>query len=454
MGKLINPALKDIWNSTQVIRITRGLNLGIFQYTYHVFLYDHFGGDVKALKSIIFLMILSALLMLIAEVPTGALADHIGRKKTLVLSLAIGTVSYFFRTWVYFANSFSFSFILALLAVVFYSLSFSLFKGSFTAWIVDAVRERNVPEGHGPILARSYGSLMLAKIIGGILGLSLYLSGYVYYAFGLGALSYLLCAIYCGGTMQESKSMEFHKGDFILKESLAKMKKIIADGVGISLKTPPIAYMILMNAAFMMLIQVVNYLWPVAMKSNFGIGKMSPYWFIVVFTSMGMALLGTKLLEKINHRHVDGKIRKLPDSTLWNWLAGACIIMAIPIIVLGINAGTNSMDLNLFIVAMAAFSIGYGFVIPAYEILINYFIPSNHAKERATIMSLSEMLLELCFVVLLFPSSGPSGKQTAVGWILPAGILIVLTVVVHFLMRRYQRRAGELATGGNLVPET
>lgn len=447
----LDPAIKDVWNSTFVIRLTKGLSLGIFQYTYYVFLYDHFGGNEKALNSIVFLIILTSVMILLTEVPTGALGDHIGRKKTVVLSFVFLTVSNFLRTWIFFISSFSYSFTLAFLSVVFYAMSYTLFNGCFTAWLVDTIRERNIQEGHGRILAKSYGGMMLAKIGGGVISISLYLTGYVYYAFGIGCIASLLCTVYCGISMKECSSLQFHNGKFVLKESFTKMKEIITNGFKISIRTPQIACMALMYSGFMLVITVVNYLWPVAMKSNFGIGKMSPYWFVLVFTSMTAAFIGAKLLEKINHYCVDGEPKKLPDHILWNWFAVVCLVMSLPIIILGVCTSRGIINLPLFITVLAIFNIGYGFLMPAYEILINYYIPANNSKERATIMSFAGMLLEVVSIVLIFPSSGPNGKETAVGWILPASLLVVLTVVVSFLMRRYNAKNNVLEPSAVLV---
>lgn len=444
-----NPALREIWSITRLVKSTYGFNLGLMQFTYQVFLYDHFGSNQKALSWTVSLLILLSIFILLAEVPTGALGDYLGRKKTIVLCFVVATVAYFFRTWIYFVPSPFYSLILAVFATIFYALSYTLFSGCFTAWIVDSVRGCQGNNDYGPILARAASHMMLAKILGAAIGLSLYLMGYVYYAFSLGTLIAMHCAIYCSIKMKETKAMQFHSGKLFLEDSIHKMKKIMVDGFKITLKTPPLMFMMFMTASFMMLINVVNALWPIAMKANFGVTKMSPYWFIIVFTGMLSAYLGTKILEWLQHKQTKKSGKSI--KALWSWFLVVCLLMAITVYSLGFSSLKGAMTLTVFIMAFAVFNLCYGFLLPADDTLMNHFIKTEHSQERATIMSWSSMLIELLMIIFLFPSSGPSGKETAVGWMLPSGILIVLTIAIYFLMRRYQRKVSELPDGTELM---
>ena len=444
--------LKDLLLTTRIIRGAQGLSLGVFQYTYYVFLYDHFGASAGSLRKLVFLFIFGDILILLLEVPTGALGDFIGRKKTIVLSLLFGTITFFCRTWICFVPSVEYSFLLAMISTTLYALCYTLFSGTFVAWLVDTIRIRGVQEGHGVLLAKSYNSMIIAKAVGATLGIALYLHGYVVHAFALVCLAYLLCTLYCGIAMKETELMNFHKGWPSWRESWEKMRQIIFTAIKVSTKTPPIAYLIFMYASFMFLIHIILFLWPIAMKTNFGIVNMSPIWFLIIFLSFVASFSGSKGLEKINKFYFKKYQSRLPNVILWQLFAFICLLTAVPIVVLGWSQWAGQMSLWFFVLAIAIFNIGYGFLMPAHNTLINYYIPVEHAQERATIMSCAAMLDGLLGIIFTFPSSGPSGKDTAIGWMLPAGILIVLTIVIHTLMRRYQRKMGELPSSVEMTP--
>jgi hypothetical protein len=81
--------------------------------------------------------------------------------------------------------------------------------------------------------------------------------------------------------------------------------------------------------------------------------------------------------------------------------------------------------------------------------LFNYFIPEELSPERATIMSFSSMVLELLMIILIYPTSGTSGENTVIGWMIPATLLLFATIILNFLMHHYERKMD-----GHLVLES
>jgi len=449
--KTINPHLKDIWSITKNIQMTFGLLVGLLQYINYVFLYEHFGANANALKLVAVLAIIGQLMTLLSEVPTGVVGDHIGRKKSVVLFFILSSIACFFRAWIFFVPSMISSIVLALIATVFSSVGRTFFSGSFTAWVVDSIRERNVKEGHSSLIARSYSVMFVAKLAGAGIGLTLYLIGYVYFAFALASVAGMLCALYCGITMKETKAMQFYKGKLFVGDSINRMKKILINGFKISIKTPAILFIMILDSNFMTLIFVVLFLWTIAMKSNFGAGKMSFYWYLIVFLSFGTSFLGAKGIEWLSHRYMAKNNERISNVTLWDYMVIVCFMISIAVLCLGASSLMGYMPIALFIAVIAILNIGYGFLMPASDALINHYIPVENSSERATIMSLDSMLLEFVMIILFFPSSGSSGEKTVVGWMIPAGVLIVATSVLHILMRRYQRKIGELPLKESLV---
>ena len=439
---LINPLIRDVWLISKVVWMVLGFNLGLFLYTFTPFLYTKFGGSDsgEALKLTVWTVIIAEVCIFLSEVPTGAMGDRFGRKKMVVASFALYALACFIRMWIPFVFSVQCVFILAVLDTVVSAFSYTFFSGCFVAWIVDTIAERNIPEGHGSILARSWSYRFVAQIIGSIVGLTLYLTGYIFYAFCLGSTISVLCALFCLVIMDEKRSVDPNKVKASLRSSVKALRTTILDGLKISIAIPPVFYLILLYSGFKFLSDLVNYLWPVAMQENFGVGNKSPYWFVAVFISLVTAILGSKILEKILAK--DGK--KTNNIALWLWYVVVNLVIGGVVIAFGVNNIKSSASLPLLIVTVASCQFGYGFLTPAYNTLINNYIPAIHSDKRATIMSAGSMFLSLLTITLIFPSSGPSGQMTAVGWMLPGVLLIVATLVLHILMRRYQRKIGEI----------
>jgi len=250
--------------------------------------------------------------------------------------------------------------------------------------------------------------------------------------------------------MKETKHLNFYQGKLLWGNSIQEMKGIIIDGFKISIQTPAVTYLMLMYASFMFLTHTVSYLWPIAMKSNFGVGKMSPYWYLIVFLGLGLTFLGAKIMEWVAHVKANSDPNgKLSNVITWLWFVAFSLIMSVPIAYLGLRTQAGNITLSLFITAVTLKTLGYGFLRPCYETLINNYIPAEHSKKRATIMSFASMFASAVVIVLMIPSAGKTGEATTVGWLIPSGMLMVFTLVFHFLMRRYQRKIGELP--GKLV---
>lgn len=445
MKTRIHPEIRDIWLVAKVVQMTIGFNLGLYLYIYGIFFYESIGGshNPKALTLTAIIFMISNLVMLVTDIPTGALGDYLGRKRTTILSFIFRALFFFLLAWVPFVTSTTWAFALCAISYACFGIGYTLYSGSFVAWVVDSVKERNHIQGHGHILSRSYGDMAIAQIIGAMISLSLYLHGYVFYAFALGFTSSILCAVFCTVVMKETKHLDFQKGKFIWKEATQRLKTIMATGFKISVTMPAVTYLILMYAAFMFLTHVVAYLWPVAMKSNFGAGKMSPYWYLIVFLSLGLNYVGAKVMEWVSHAKAkaNGVHRNV---SIWSWFAVVSIIMSLPIVILAIKTRQGDITLPLFIFAISISRFGYGFLRPCYETLINNYIPKQNAKERATIMSCASMLDSLLVLLLMIPSSGKTGEATTIGWLVPSGLLLGLTLVIYLLMRRYQKKIGEI----------
>lgn len=116
---------------------------------------------------ILSLQSIAAITITIMEVPTGALGDLVGRKKSLLL----GTSLMFISLLVYAYNT---EFIYFILAEVLFSVGMSFKSGSDTALLFDSLKKLDRVDEFKVVLGKSQSYALLAQIPGSIL------AGYVY----------------------------------------------------------------------------------------------------------------------------------------------------------------------------------------------------------------------------------------------------------------------------------
>ncbi|MDP2600680.1 MAG: hypothetical protein Q8P84_08130, partial [Deltaproteobacteria bacterium] len=120
----IHPDIRDIWLVARVIQMTIGFNLGLYLFIYGVFFYEAFGGDINPnalhLTAVVFMV--GNIVMVLSNIPTGALADFMGRKKTVILSFCFRAIFFFLMAWIVFVPSITWAFVLGALAYAFFGI--------------------------------------------------------------------------------------------------------------------------------------------------------------------------------------------------------------------------------------------------------------------------------------------------------------------------------------------
>ena len=103
---------------------------------------------------------------MVAEVPTGALADLIGKKRTLAIAFALTAAGEV-------AMAFSSSFVFFSLAYVVMGLGYSFYSGTIDAFMYDSLVEDGAEDRYPAVLSRSSAylniSTAIATIVGGLL---------------------------------------------------------------------------------------------------------------------------------------------------------------------------------------------------------------------------------------------------------------------------------------------
>jgi MFS family permease len=110
---------------------------------------------------------ISAISVVIMEVPTGAFADRIGRKKSVIISKLMWILSLFFyvigETYLYF-----------ILAEVLFSIGISMKSGADTALIYDSMKYHNKEDEYSSVLGKATSNLFYSQAVGSLI------AGFVY----------------------------------------------------------------------------------------------------------------------------------------------------------------------------------------------------------------------------------------------------------------------------------
>lgn len=104
-----------------------------------------------------------SLTVVLLELPTGGLADAVGRKRVTLLALGLGTLYSLILL-------FAFSFPTLLLALILYGVSRALASGALDAWFVDALQATDPSVDLQPALAGAETVSLLALGLGALIG--------------------------------------------------------------------------------------------------------------------------------------------------------------------------------------------------------------------------------------------------------------------------------------------
>ena len=99
----------------------------------------------------------------IFEIPTGAFADILGRKKSFLIGCLIISTSFF----MYYVSHL---FLLFVIAEIIAALGTTFYSGALEAWIVDALKKANYKGTIDTVFAKSHIVITVSSIGSGLLG--------------------------------------------------------------------------------------------------------------------------------------------------------------------------------------------------------------------------------------------------------------------------------------------
>jgi len=397
---LFNLAMSLIWGIDTLFKMSAGLDIQ------HVLLTN----AAFTLGSMVF------------EIPTGVVADTVGRRVSLLLCLA----TLFVTTLLYVATAWrGWGFWAFAWVSVFLGLGYTFYTGAVDAWLVDALKSTGYTEPLEPVFARGqmiFGAAMLVGTIGGgLLGQIRLDIPYLVRAAVVVPL-FLLAWFRMPEPGFTPRALE-------LRRVPEEMRRVFGEGLRYGLRSSVLRPVMLASLVSMSFMIFGFYSWQRYFLDLLGRNLV---WVDGVISSLvGLSLIAGNALVGPLSRVVRTRTGLLMLS------AGAQAGLAVACGVLG-GVGMPSPYRFYVVVALyLIYGVAIGLAMPVKQGYLNAHIPS---AQRATILSLDSM----------FGNSGGVVGQSAWGWVARrrsigeawawSGLTLFLAVPLYWVARRNDRR--------------
>jgi MFS family permease len=346
----------------------------------------------------------------IFEVPTGVIADTMGRRVSLLfclITLLVATLAYVALPAVHAG------FVPFVIVSVLLGLGFTFWSGAGEAWLVDALKHLDYKEPIERVFAKSqvtFGvAMLLGTTLGGFLG---QLDLRVPYFVRAGLLVPLILI-----ASTQVRELGVHTRALRLADVPSEMKAVLVKGLRYGIKHPVVRPLMLASAVANTFMMFGFYSWQRYFLDL--LGKELVWVNGVVAALVGLASIAGNLL-------MDRVCRLIPTRT--GVLMAAVAVRTVTILLCGL--ATNFwVAVGLYLLS----NVAGGVASPIRQGMINSHIPSG---ERATILSIDSLFAELGSGI------GQSGwgyvaRQRGIGaaWA-AAGAFLVLGIPFLMLARR------------------
>ena len=135
---------------------------------------------------------------------------------------------------------------------------------------------------------------------------------------------------------------------------------------------------------------------------------------------------------------VDGKKKSMTGLKIWFF--GCVFVSVVAVLFLGVVNIQKIVNFPVFLISILIVEAGYGIVKPAFESLVCHYLPNEHAQERATVLSIGSALRSVLVLLFIIPSRGSSDAMSPVGWMLPAGVLLIIGTISLLRINYYEKQ--------------
>ncbi len=436
-------AVKRVMTVVLVVQSVIGFSMGVYETTCGAYFYERFGGSVNPSTAILLATALLAVrqgLITLLEMPSGALADTIGRVQVVVISWIARTAFFISLAAMWFCSNITLAVICGVVASIFWAICYTCFNGAFSAWCVDYLHE-NAPEYPYSMLAsRSHNYFVTAAAVGTPIGIIFYLSGLPSLIYAVVGLSCFLCMGYCLMQMKETVLVQFVERSQVTSTTIFRnVRGKLWQSCTACWERPMLFWIVLTFGSFMFLLNIVEFLWPIFLKTTTGASKWSVEWIGLAMGCNIACVISSRLFVWISKRfnEVGNPVQRL---TLFSWVfAGSSIVSALMVIWHGYATAYGVNSFSLLVITVLSVLIAYGFMGGCFETLINHYIGKSNEQDRATIISSGSFIRGLLFVFLAVPSAGSSASNSPIYWAIPAGILLVSSSVSLVMLKKVRK---------------
>jgi MFS family permease len=364
--------------------------------------------------------------MVVFEIPTGVVADTLGRRVSLILCVAtllVATLLYVATAWLHWG------FWPFMATSVLLGLGYTFYTGAVDAWLVDALKATGFTEPMEGVFAKGqmmFGAAMLAGTLsGGLLGQIDLALPYVVRA---ATFLPLLLLAWLGMTEigYTPRALEWRRVP-------AELRRVFVEGLRFGLHhrvVRPVMLASLVNMSFMIF---GFYSWQRYFLDLLGRDLVWVSGLIAALLSLSM-ILGNALVRPLS--------RVIRTRT--GVLAASTAVQAVAVIACGI-IGLSAAPFRFFVVVALylAYGVALGTMGPVKQGYLNAHIPS---AQRATIISLDALFADAGGV------AGQSGwgylaKMRSIGeaWMY-SGLTVVLGVPLYWIARRNDHQLDRFQT--------
>lgn len=436
----MKPALRKIWILSLIVQISVGLTIGAFEATGGAYFFDclknHMGMSSALLLTTGLLSFRHGLIALL-EVPAGALADSIGRVKVVVMGFVLRAIFFVALAALGFSGNLSLAIFWGIIASLFWPFSYTFYTGVFTAWCIDRLGEDAPDVSYAWLVSRIQSYNLGSAPIGTAIGILFYIFNAPAYAYLIFALVCVISVIFCVLWMKEPKKLKYITySELSISNLTARVKKVIGRGMTICKKKTVLFWLILTFGAYMALMNLVMFLWPIYFKEHLAIENNGYRWLILAVIMVSLRGISARFLVHINNRWESRRGASTYRAGFRGVMFWTSIVSAVCILILGwfVFAGWHSVI--MMAIAVTAVCVGFGFILTTYETLINVYIPKENAQERATIISAGSMFRSVLAMLMAIPSGGTTSENTPIFWAIPALLLVISAVGAFISMKR------------------
>lgn len=366
--------------------------------------------------------------MMVFEIPTGVVADTVGRRVSLLLCLT----TLFITTLLYVAIAWrGWGFWPFVLVSVFLGLGYTFYTGAVDAWLVDALKASGYAEPLEPVFAKGqmvFGAAMLAGTLGGGL------LGQVHLSIPYLVRAAIVVPLFALAWFQMPE-LGYTPRALELKRVPAEMRRVFVEGMQYGLShrvVRPVMFASLVNMSFMIF---GFYSWQRYFLDLLGKELVWVSGLIAALLSLTM-IAGNALVGPLARR----------VGTRTGLLMLSVAVQAVMAVMcgglgLGVAVGArHAVPLRFFLVVALylVYGVALGVAMPVKQGYLNAHIPS---AQRATIISLDSFFANLGGV------AGQSGwgylaraRTIAEAWV-GAGAALLVGVPMYWMARRYDRTA-------------